>query len=190
MNRLELRDLVKVRVGWKADPNYTIDANNQTSDGGRYFQDEHSFVKIETIRALMETANPTEQQLNDYLSDLKDQVSLSVVDDVMSDYDFNDLTGKENLFDAAYAKRMAIKLGELIWTTARSNRRELIAKEYAQQVFFDVNGDPNFPDKVSIMGAYRKEVERLRDIFNTDNALDVNTIGTVTFWDDDRIKFL
>lgn len=188
MNRLELRDLVKVRVGWKADPNYTISAENQASASGRYFQDEHSFVKIETIRSLMES-DPTQDELNAYLSELKDQVSLSVVDEVMSDATFNDLTGKESLFDAAYSKKMAIKLGELIWTTSRSNRRERIAKEYAQQVFYDINGDPNFPDKVSIISVYKKETERLRDIFNTDNALDVSTMGTVSYLDDEIFRF-
>lgn len=185
MTRLELRDLLVERVGWKADPNYTIDAINTSSLGGRYFQDEHSFIKIENIRHLMDKVDPDLTELNVYLSDLRKQVVLLVIDEALSGSTSNpiDFIGQENLFDAAISKRMAMKIGELAWTTDRSNRYERIAKQF----FFDLNGDPNFPEKVSISGTYRKEIDTLKDIFNTEDALDAVTLRTVDYLDTDNI---
>lgn len=125
----------------------------------------------------MEVVDPTEDELNAYLTDLRKQVVLLVVDESLADSNANpiDFVGQDNLFDAAISKRMAMKIGELALTTDRSNRYERISK----QVFFDVNGDPNFPHKVSISGTYKKELDRLKDIFNTEDALDVVTLRTV-----------
>lgn len=188
MTRLELRDMLIDRVGWKSHPDYSISEGNTTSTGGRYFQDAHSFITIETICALMRNSKPSALELNEYLKSLKEQVVLQVVDDAFTPSNFYtvELEKEPAIFDAAIQKRMAIKLGELIWTTTRSNRIERISKEYAQQIFFDVNGDPNFPSKISISHGYKKEIDWIKDRFDTQDTLDVVTLGTVDYLDIDK----
>lgn len=181
MNRLDLRDLLVDRVGWKSDPEYPISDENIASGSGRFFQDEHSFISYKMIFSLTDNMSPSAEQMNSSLSDLKNQVALHVVDDSFTTSVFPDveLSKEIELFDAALAKRMAMKIGEMIWTTSKSNRLERIAKEYAQQIFFDINGDPNFPSKLSITAAYKKEIDWLKDRFNAVDSLDVQTLGTI-----------
>lgn len=188
MKRLELRDILDERVGWKqpTTSDFTISAANLVSEGGRYFQDEHSFVKIVTIHSIMDEVTADDVNLNVYLSDLRKQVTLLVIDEVFADSDFNTvvLTSQEDLFDAAISKRMAIKVAEILFSTSRSNRIERISKEARQQFFFDINGDKNFPNKVGILDLYNKEVKYLRDIFNTGDALDVVSLTANTYEND------
>ena len=102
-----------------------------------------------------------------------------VVDEAFSGQNVNNLdleTSIETL-DAAISKRMAMKIGELLTATTRSNRVERISKEALQMFFFDINGDPNFPNKLSIAESYAKELDYLKDMFNTEKMLDVNTLG-------------
>ena len=181
MNRLELSQTLEKRIGWK-QPSATsivIDDDNLVSESGRYFQNEHSFVKVSLIKDIIEKANANDAELNIELSDLRKQVVLLVVDEAFSGQNVNNLdleTSIETL-DAAISKRMAMKIGELLTATTRSNRVERISKEALQMFFFDINGDPNFPNKLSIAESYAKELDYLKDMFNTEKMLDVNTLG-------------
>ena len=191
MTRLELSNTLIDRVGFKADPNYNLSAE-VTATEGRYFQDAHSFVSVDNILALQGIKNPSEAEINDYLVELKKQNALRVVDDAFSEVVLNDLdlAGQENLFDAALAQRMVIHLSEMAYTSSRINREERISKEVAQRLFFDVNGDPNFPNKISISGNYLKEITQLRDRFNTEQTLDQVTLGTLDYFDDrSKLRF-
>mgnify|MGYP003668811090 FL=1 len=181
MNRLELSQTLEKRIGWKqpSASSIVIDDDNLVSESGRYFQNEHSFVKVSLIKDIIEKANANDAELNIELSDLRKQVVLLVVDEAFSGQNVNNLdleTSIETL-DAAISKRMAMKIGELLTATTRSNRVERISKEALQMFFFDINGDPNFPNKLSIAESYAKELDYLKDMFNTEKMLDVNTLG-------------
>lgn len=180
-SRLDLVNMLELRVGWK-QPTYNptlVNANNLISESGRYFQDEHLFVKIENIKSFIDKPNVSDIELNVELSNLRKQVVLSVVDDAFSGQNVNnfDIDNCIEQLDACISKRMAIKVGELLIATTRSNRTERISKEAMQMFFFDVNGDPNFPNKLSIAEMYKKELDYIKDLFNTENLLDVHTLG-------------
>lgn len=180
-SRLDLVNMLELRVGWK-QPTYNptlVNANNLISESGRYFQDEHLFVKIENIKSFIDKPNVSDIELNVELSNLRKQVVLSVVDDAFSGQNINnfDIDNCIEQLDACISKRMAIKVGELLIATTRSNRTERISKEAMQMFFFDVNGDPNFPNKLSIAEMYKKELDYIKDLFNTENLLDVHTLG-------------
>lgn len=180
MTKIELRDLIVPRVGWKAPvtQGYVPSAEAQTSDSDRYFQDEHEFVKIDLVQNLFEIPSSNNSQKDAKLMQLKNAVALHVVDEcfpnsVLPEIDF---TETPDLFDAAYAKRMALKIAEMLFASERSNRAERIAKESIQQFFFDINGDPNYPNKLSISKLYDMELQNIKDLFNTNEALDVVTL--------------
>lgn len=194
MTRLELRDLLDERVGWKqpTQTSFTVTAANQTSEGGRYFQDGHEFVKIFYIQEFMEKTNPTESDVNTYLGELRQQVTLHVIDETFMDMNMNtiDFTGRENLFDAAIQYRMVMKVCEILTSSVKRNSTKRLSEEQLGKFFFDVNGDPNYPDKMSISMGYKKELKYLKDIFNTENLLDVHTLGVVSQYDDDQRTIL
>lgn len=181
MTRLELVDTLEERVGWKQPTatSFVVDATNLTSEGGRFFQDQHDFVKISTIKELMEKPNGTDSEVNAYLTELRKRVVLLVVDEAFSGYNINNLVIADclELLDAAISKRMAMKLGEILMASVRSNRVERISKEAMKYFFFDLNGDVNYPNKISISEGYSKELSYLKDMFNTENTLDVVTLG-------------
>lgn len=180
MTKIELRDLIVGRVGWRTSPgdSYTPDASNQGSASGRYFQNEHEFVKIPLIFNLFEIPHADDTQKNAKLTELRTSVALHVVDECFPNAQIPeiDFTINPDLFDSAYSKRMAMKVAEMLFASERSNRSERIAKESVKQVFFDINGDPNFPNKLSISKLYEMELENIRDVFNTDKMLDVVTL--------------
>lgn len=186
--RLELATTLEKRVGWKqpAAISIVIDANNLTSQSGRFFQDEHSFVKVSTIVEIMEKANASDSEVNAYLTSLRKQVVLLVIDEAFSGYNVNNINIDDCIeqLDAAISKRMAMKIGEILSATVRSNRTERISKEALELYFFDVNGDPNYPSKMSISALYKKELDYLKDLFNTEQMLDVTTLYNVR--DDNR----
>ena len=180
MTKIELRELITERVGFRAPlvGDFTPDEDVIRADGGRYFQDEHELVKLSLVFNLMENTNATDQEKNEKLLQLKKAVALHVVDECFPDAQTPhiDLEQYPDVFDAAYSKRMAMKVAEMLFASEHSNRQERIAKESVQQVFFDVNGDPNYPNKLSISKAYEMELANIRDRFNTENALDTVTL--------------
>lgn len=181
MTRLELATQLEKRVGWKQPTAYsiTLSADNLTTEGGRYFQYEHDFVKISTIVEIMEKPNANEAEVNAYLTELRKRVVLTVIDEAFSGSEINniDIDKCLELLDAAISKRMAMKVGEILASSVRSNRVERISKEAMKFFFFDVNGDKNFPSKISISELYAKELDYLKDLFNTEPMLDVHTMN-------------
>ena len=177
--RLELRDLLEKRVGWLNEPSFPISVSSQNQENeGRYFQDEHEFVCLENVHELIRTVNADEEKFNAELSILRKRVVLSVIDETFADMNIANISleGCENIFDAAISKRMAMKLGEILMTTNRKNFTERNGKYYVKYIYIELNGNANFPDKIGISTSYKKELDRLRDIFNTDDMLDSFTM--------------
>lgn len=191
MTHLELKDLLIDRVGWDKYPSdfrHDLDADNLTSDSGRLFNsDEHAFVTLENIYWTMEVPNSDEATFNAHLKRMKNQVILLVLADVFKVNDLQEdvLTNNINAFDNAISKRMAIVVGETILTSTQSNRTERINKEQQQKIFFELNGNAdstsaransNFPTFIGLKSRYGQEIDKLRDLFNQEDALDVSTL--------------
>ena len=191
MTHIELRDDLDSRIGWSQTPStfpLTLDAENLTSDSGRYFNlDEHSFVTLDIIYNTMEEVGADAPTFNAHLKKLRDRAILLVLADVFRVSDVQDdvLTGRVNLFDNAISKRLAIIIAEEILLSLRSNKTERVTKELQQKVFWELNGNesnietnpnPNFPTFVGLKSRYGQEVNRLRDILNQEEALDVFTL--------------
>lgn len=198
MTHVELKDLLVSRIGWDQYPSdfaLTLDAENKTSESDRVFNaNEHPFVTLDNIYSTMETPNASAAQFNAHLKRMRDQTILLVLSDVFRVSDLQDdvITGRENIFDNAISKRMAITVGETILTSTRSNRVERIIKEQQKTLFFELNGNadssssranPNFPTYVGLKSRYGQEIQRLRDEFNQEKMLDVNTLRLPNYED-------
>ena len=191
MTHLELKELLIDRVGWDQYPSdfpITLDAENLSSDSGRYFNSsEHPFVTLKNLFWTIETENSNDIQFNAHLKRMRDQVILLVLSDVFNVYDIQDdvLTNNITIFDNAISKRMAIVVGETIITSMQSNRVESINKEQQQKIFFELNGNadstsaranPNFPTYVGLKSRYGHEINKLKDFLNQADMLDVTTM--------------
>ena len=184
MTHIELRDLLLDRIGWKDDSRYNVDATNQTSESGRYFQDEAHFVSLTNIKESMEQVDAEDDEFNAFLRDLTRKAVTLVLSDVfrVSNIDDEVLTDQENLFDNAISKRMAIIVGELIWTSTRSNRTVSLGKENLNKIFLELNGNqqnPNMPIYDGIRARYNREIMELKDGLNQVNALDCFTVKSL-----------
>lgn len=197
MTQIELRDLLLSRIGWKDDARYNVDATNQTSDSGRYFQDEAHFVTLTNIKESMEQVDAEDGEFNTYLADLTRQAVTLVLSDVfrVSNIDDQVLTDQANLFDNAISKRMAIIVGELLWTSTRSNRTAAMNKENLQKIFLELNGNqqnPNMPIYDGIRARYNREIMELKDGLDQVKSLDSFTVKApdLTDGDNDIIQLL
>ena len=205
MTHIELKELLKSRIGWDQYPSdfaITLDSENLTTESGRLFNgDEHPFVTLNNIFWTMETANASAAQFNAHLKRIKNQVILLVLSDVFKVLDIQDdiITNRLNLFDAAISKRMAIVVGETIITSTQSNRIERITKEHQQKIFFELNGNAdssssrantNFPTFIGLKSRYGQEIQKLRDTLNQVDMLDVDTFKLPNYLgNDDNIVY-
>lgn len=191
MTHLELRELLVDRIGWDKYPTtftHTLDSENLTTDSGRLFNsDEHAFVTLDNIYWTMQVPNSDAATFNAHLKRMRNQVILLVLADVFKVDDIQEdvLTNNITAFDNAISKRMAIVVGETILTSTQSNRVELITKEMTQKIFFELNGNAdssssransNFPTFIGLKSRYGQEIEKLRDMFNQVDMLDVSTL--------------
>lgn len=197
MNHVELREELINRVGWKqpTDSTLTIDTDNQTTESGRYFQDEHAFVTIDNIYHTMHQKNADDAEFNAYLKQLKERAIILVISDVfeVSEIQDNILTGRENIFDDAISKRMAIVVGETIFTSTRSNVKEIINKEQQQKLFFEINGsegNPNFPNYVGLKSRYGNVISEIKSRLGQVKALDTFTFGLPNYDNDEDYLIL
>lgn len=195
MTHIELKELLLERIGWKQIPStfsITLDAENLTSDSGRYFNsDEHQFVTLPNIYETIDEIEANATVFNSRLKDLKSQVILLVLSDVFSVTDIQDdvITNREALFDNAISKRMAIVIGELILTSTRTNTIERMTKQMLQKLFFEINGsegNPNFPNYIGLKSRYGQEIKRLKDTLNQEDMLDVNTMRLPNYESDEN----
>jgi hypothetical protein len=177
---LETYELLKNRIGWKTPPgnDFVVSAENQITESGMYFQEEHPAVTLRNIHNCIEVENADNDVLNAYLSDFRKQAVTKVVSNVFDGTTIIDISDHLSAFDTAISQRMAIIILELITSTTRTNKSESALKQ-SNKLFFELNGgsgNPNFPNYVGIRDRYGLEIERLRDSFNTDTALDSFTL--------------
>lgn len=204
MDHLELKELLKGRIGWDKYPSdfaISLDSENLTSESGRLFNsDEHAFVTLENIYNTMQVENADETTFNAHLKRMRNQVILLVLADVFKVVDIQDdvLDNRLNLFDNAISKRMAIVVGETILTSTQSNRIERINKEQQQRIFFELNGNAdssssranqNFPTFIGLKSRYGQEIENLRDTLNQVDTLDVVTMNLPNYINDNNLLY-
>ncbi|WP_431129750.1 hypothetical protein [Flagellimonas flava] len=194
MTHVELRDILVDRVGFRqpTSSTFTLDSTTIKTDSGRYFQDVHPVVTIKNIETSSQEIITDDTGMNSFLQNLTKAVCLQVVGDVfeVSNIDDNILTGRENIFDDAIGKRMAINVGELIINSTRSNHTETVNKELQQKTFFEVNGNegnPKFPNYVGLKSRYGAAIEKLRDSLQQVRALDVDTLKLPNYNDTETI---
>lgn len=202
MTHLELKELLKGRIGWEQYPSdfsIVLDAENLTSESGRKFNTgEHPFVTLNNIYNTIETPNASTSQFNTHLKHMRDQAILLVLSDVFQVDDIQDdiLTNRASLFDNAISKRMAIVVGETIITSTQSNRVERINKEQQQKIFFELNGNadstsaranPNFPTYIGLKSRYGKEIKELRDSLGQVDALDSFSFKVPNYENDEDV---
>lgn len=182
MTIAELQVLLINRIGWEQPlgSGLTVTAANQTSESGRFFQEAHAAITLENIHKTIPVIDSDETVFNDFLTKFKERAVIQVVSDV-----FNRSTVKETVvdvitaFDTAIIYRMGITICEQIIASTRSNKTEREMKEFANKLFFDVNGGAgnlNFPNYVGLKDKYGLEVKKLQDQFNTGRSLDNLTL--------------
>ena len=71
------------RIRWAdpEEPNFplTLDLSNRTGTSGRTFKSFHQLVTVENIYAALSNSNPTAEEFNAILSDIRKQAVLSIV---------------------------------------------------------------------------------------------------------------
>lgn len=200
MTHLELKELLKSRIGWEQYPtdfSIILDAENITSDSGRYFNtSEHPFVTLNNLFWTIEIENASDVQFNAHLKRIRDQVILLVLSDVFIVTDIQDdvLTNNVSLFDNAISKRMAIVVGETIITSTQSNYVEQVNKEQQQKIFFELNGNSdstsaransNFPTYIGLKSRYGAEIKKVKDFLDQEPSLDVLTMRVPNYDNDE-----
>ncbi len=200
MTHLELRDLLVNRIGWfndNIDSTLIVDSDNQTTISGRYFQDEHPLITLRNISSIMEYQPKSASSFNAYLKQLKERCILLVLSDVFKVSDLNDdvITHKEEILDNAILKRMALLIGESILTSTRSNRLEMMTKEFTQNLFYEINGSPqgvnnlNIPIHIGMRQRYAEEIDEIKFSLGQMNLLDTISYRVPNYKDVDKVFF-
>ena len=146
MNLQEAKDILKTRVGWRDDKtvsDFTLSADNLQSDSGRVFQSEHSAITLANIRDCQPVRSISEDDFNEFLSDIKEQVVLQVLSDAFERDYVNDniLEIYPTSFDEVISLRMVIVVSELIMTSTRQNAVERFGKDFVGKLNYDIYRD-------------------------------------------------
>lgn len=196
MTQLDLRDSLLTRVGFRqeADLGFTVDADNLTSDSGRFFQDEHPFVTLHNLKAFADPQPESDSVFNALMDTLRDRAVMGTIADVIETPEVPDnlITGRENIFDNAIIKRMSIIIGEIMLTSKRSNLSERVGKEFMQRLFFEINGNegnPAMPKFIGLRSRYEQEVRRLKGLLGHRKSLNTVTYKNVNYLDDEILKW-
>lgn len=190
MTHIELRDLLVNRIGFKQEVGFTahiVDANNQLSISGRYFQDEHPTVLLDNILASMPKIPVNDIEFNVYLKMLMERAIILVLSEVFEVTDIQDdlLTCDDTILDNAISKRMAIIVGESILSSTRSSRLDSQNKSIlALQLEGQEGKFAGMKEK------YEKEIYRVKDVLGQEKMLDVNTLRLPNYDDTDNNPFL
>lgn len=176
MTYTEARDILDKRVNWRDTGGY-LTAANSTTDSGRYFQDEHSAVGLDNIRACQPEVNISDADFNTYLTQLRHATILQVLADVFvseSDIRQDELDFNIGSFDNAISLRMAVNVMELIINTKRSNATEIPLKQ--NMVFADLNGHVD-AKSVGYRDRYRFHIKELKKALGKQTKLKSVTAG-------------
>lgn len=90
INIAKIQDSIKGLVGWKQpiNPDFAIvDAENQSTSSGQYYQDVSNLITIEGIKACMNYKSATDGQVNDYLRDVVSASVGRLMNQIFGDHD-------------------------------------------------------------------------------------------------------
>jgi hypothetical protein len=186
----EIKDILLTRVGWRQELNspITVDATNLTTDSGRCFQDEHSAVTIENIRDCQPVVDIGEDDLNAYLTQLREQSVYQVLSDVFNKKDIieDEINANIRMFDQAILLRMVILVSEIIITSSRSNKTQRFSDAFIDKLHFDVIGSSNvrfavtnrnYKYSMGITSRYGVEIFEVKRFFGQQKMLKSVTRG-------------
>lgn len=186
----EIRDILIDRVGWRAEigSTFPVSATNLTTNSGRFFQDEHSCVTIDNIRASQPVVNISDADLNLFLAQLKQQSVYQVISDVFQkkDIDPDPINANITMFDQAIMLRMVIIVGEMILTSVRSNKTQRFSDDYINRLHFDIIGSSNvrfavtnrnYKWSMGVTSRYGAEIFELKRFFGQNRMLKSVTRG-------------
>lgn len=186
----EIKDIIINSIGWKDELQnpITLDAANQVTDSGRYFQDEHTAVTIENIKDCQRIANISDDDMNTVLAQMRESVVYKVISDVFnrSDIQENVIRANPRIFDNAISLRMVLDVSELITTSTRSNSIQRFTKDFIGKLHFDIFGNSqtkfavtnrNYKWSMGLSSRYGAEIWELRRFFGTNKALKSITKG-------------
>ena len=142
MTYTEAKDILDQRINWR-NTNNTLTAANTTTDSGRVFQDEHSAVTLDNIKACQPEVGINDADFNTYLTQLRHAAIYQVLADVYGSENKivqDELDCNVDVFDNAISLKMVLKVAELIITSTRSNYTESLTKDFVNQLMVDVNG--------------------------------------------------
>lgn len=187
MTIIETYELLKNRLGFRAEGSFALDADLLTTQSGRVFQDEHTAVILKNIHATVDPEPADDAAFNKVLSDYRRQAVIHVISNVFDSTSIRNLDDHLSAFDTAISQRMAIVLLEMMINSTRSNLTERFIKN-SNKWFYDLNGgagNPNFPNLVGLKQRYTEEIRRLRDLFNSsEKTLDSYTLAIGNAEDD------
>lgn len=196
MTHRDLQIALVSRIGFRqgSDASYSIDSTNLRSDSGRYFQDEHAYVSLKNIESFMDPAATNSVEFNEFLTSLRSRCVMGVITDVIETVEVPEgyLNNRQNIFDSAIMKRMAISIAEIMLTSSRSNVAERVGKEFLQRLFFELNGNsgnPQMPKYLGLRSRYEQEVNRLKGVLGHKKTLKTATYTVSDFTDDEAIVF-
>lgn len=185
MTYTEAKDILDTRVNWR-DNFSGLTVANTTTDSGRYFQDEHSAVTLDNIKACQPESDIGTFGLNEYLTQLRHACILQVLSDVYgseSSITQSELDCNVGVFDNAISLRMVVVVAELIITSKRSNRTERLTKEFITQLHFDINGNygksmnANFPRAEGFGKKYQDAIKQVKRFLKKQNKITSITTG-------------
>lgn len=185
MTYIEARDILDKRINWR-DTSGDLTAANTASDSGRFFQDEHSAISLDNIKACQPDPDIDVSGFNAYLTQLRHASILQVLSDVYgteSSITQSELDCNVGVFDNAISLRMVVVVAEIVITSTRSNRSEEVTKEFIQQLHFDVNGNsgasasPNFPRAEGFSKKYQDAITYVRRYLKKQKRITTITTG-------------
>lgn len=189
----EIKDILLTRIGWRQEIKcpITVNATNLTSDSGRFFQDEHSAVNIDYIKDCQRIADISDKELNDYLTQLREQAVYQVISDVFVKTDINEDVINQNItmFDTVISLRMVVIVSEIIISSTRSNKTQRFSSAFIDKLHFDIIGSSNvrfavtnrnYKYSMGITSRYGAEIFELKRFFGQNKKLKSITRGEAT----------
>lgn len=174
----EAREILDTRINWRDSGGY-LTAANSTTDSGRYFQDEHSAVTLDNIRACQPEVGINDTDFNTYLTQLRHAAILQVLADVFgseSEITESELDLNVGVFDNAISLRMVVNVMELIINSIRSNGTEIPLKGNINKLVFDLNGHTD-TKWIGYRNRYKSHINELKKALNKPTKLKSITAG-------------
>lgn len=161
MTKTEAKDILVGRLDFKVTGAAPV--------SGVYFEDEHPIITVANIRATQPNESITDGEFDTYLADLKKSVVYKVLADAMDrdEIDSKQLSFYPSIFDNLISMQMQIRVINIILSSERSNKNEIIAKSALQRIYFDLKGNQGsekFPIADGLEHKYRSELRRVKNI--------------------------